>query len=337
VIRAVAAALVPVLAVSLAGTWTLSPPAALPARFALGDCRHVHLVDAETGRRIDGAEDVVLAPDGATLILSAQDRLDTSGSEGGLYAVSLFALGGGGDVAAEPLFAPRGWPEPFRPHGIAISPDGQRLAVINHVADDGGVVEVGTLGPDGWRPDRRIADPRLCRANDLDFDGAVQGAELLRVTLDRADCDTSLRDLAGGSGSVAMIRGEALAIERTGLDFPNGIEAGWVAETRAARLSGPEGTIPLPGGPDNLGLSEGRIVAALHTRLIRTGLYIRGWLPSSGSRIVAADPETGTVEVLFDDPEGTVFSGATVGVLAGDRLVAGSVRDSGLLYCEREG
>jgi hypothetical protein len=336
VIRVVAAALVPVLAVSLAGAWTLSPPVALPARFALGDCRQVHLVNAETGRRIAGAEDVVLAPDGATLILSAQDRLDTSPHEGGLYAVSLFALGGDGDVAAEPLLPPREWPEPFRPHGIAISADGQRLAVINHVSEGKGVIEVGTLGPDGWRPERRIADPRFCRANDLDF-GADGGAEVLRVTLDRADCDTSLRDLAGGSGSVALIRGEALTIERTGLDFPNGIEGGWVAETRASRLSGPNGTISLPGGPDNLGLSEGRIVAALHTRLIRTGLYIHGWLPSAGSRIVAADPETGAVEVLFDDPEGAVFSGATVGVVAGDRLIAGSVRDSGLLYCESGG
>ena len=334
-IRGVLAFLVPALAVALTATWVMRAPAPLPARFALEDCRRVDLLDDESGRRIAGVEDLVLAQGGATLILSAQDRLDTTRPEGGLYAVGLFGLGAGQGVRAQPLAAPR--EGNFRPHGIAISPDGRRLAVVNHLSDVIGVVEIGPLGPDGWRADRRISDPRLCRANDLDFAPAGDGVETLRVTIDRADCGTSIRDLAGDTGSVALIRGETMSIERTGLDFPNGILGGWVAETRGERLSGADGIIPLPGGPDNLKPSDGRIITALHPNLVRTGLYIHGWIPRVSSRIVSIDPGTGAVEILFDDPEGEVFSGATVGVLTGDRLIAGSVQDEGLLYCERPG
>lgn len=330
-IRVALAVSVPVLAVAITAVWLFSPPRPMPARFAAADCRHVELHDAESGRDITGAEDIVLAPDG-TLLFAAQDRLDTTGPEGGLYAVDLEDLGTATRAPARPLLGPRGEAGPFRPHGVGLSADGARLAVINHVTKTESVIEVGTLGPGGWRLDRRIADPRLCRANDVVF--APGAEEVLRVTLDRADCTMSLRDLIGHTGRIARVDGEGLQIERTGLHFPNGLVDDWVAETRGHRLTGPGGAIILPGGPDNLGLSWGRIVAALHPNLLRTGLYLAGWVDRLPSRIVAVDPETGAVEVLFDDPEGALFSGATVGVLTGDRLVAGSVRDAGILVCE---
>ena len=336
-IRSVLPVFVPCLAVALAAIWVLGPPRPLAARFRQADCRHIVLVDAETGRDVTGAEDIVLAPDGDTLIFAAQDRLQPEGRDGGLYAVRLWSLGGADDHApARPLLGPRAAVGPFRPHGIALSPDGTRLALVNRVAPGQAVIEVGTLGPDGWQSDRRIADPRLCRANDLEFDDAP-GPEALRVTIDRADCTTSLRDLVGGSGSIARIEGDGLVVERAGLNFPNGISGGWIAETRSQRLLGPAGSVRLPGGPDNIGTADGRLVAAVHPNLLRTGLYLAGWLDRLSSRIVAVEPRTGAVEVLYDDPEGAQFSGATVGVLAGDRLVAGSVRDAGLLYCEASG
>ena len=334
-IRALAAGVVPALAVVLVAVWVLMPPQPLAARFAAADCRRVALVDAATGRALRGAEDVVLAPDGDTLVLAAHDRLDPSGPDGALYAVSLWSLGAGATAPARPLLGRPPGAGPFRPHGIELSPDGTRLAVVNRPTAGEGAIEVGTLGPDGWRPDRVIRDGRLCRANDLAFD-PPSGAETLRVTLDRADCATSLRDLIGGSGGIARIEGDRLLVERTGLDFPNGITADWVAETRARRLLGPF-EIPLPGGPDNLVPAGDRLVTALHGNLVRTGLYLAGWLPRLSSRIVAVDTATGAVEVLFDDPSGALFSGATVGVLAGERLVAGSVRDFGLLFCEAPG
>lgn len=312
-------------------TLALRAQSPLPARFAPEHCRVVELVESEGDGSITGIEDLALLPDGDTLILSALDRRDPGAPDGGLYSVSLADLARADQVRARRLDGPHG--EPFRPHGIAVSADGRRLAVINHHSDSGGRVEIGELGPDGWRRDRAITDPRFCRANDLIFVDREE-AETLRVTIDRADCGTSIRDLIGGTGSIALIRGDHVEIEQEGLHFPNGITTGWVAETRANRLSGPGGVIDLPGGPDNLDQRDGRITAALHPNLLRTGLFIAGWTPRAGSRIVSVNPEARAVEVLFDDPKGALFSGATAAVLAGGRLVAGAARDSGLLYCE---
>lgn len=333
-IRFAAGALLPALLIAVAIAWALVTPARVPARFAPADCRQVGLVDDATGREIVGAEDIVLGPDGDTLILSALDRRDRARPDGGLYAVGLTELGAGPrNVPARPLVA--GHDGPFRPHGIALSPDGGRLAVVNHVSRTIGAIEVGTLDPEGWRPGRRIADPRLCRANDVAFGTAEDGTEVLRVTIDRAHCTVSARDLAGGTGSLAAIRDGDLEILRSGLDFPNGLAAGWVAETRGERLSRPGRAIAVPGGPDNLGVSGDRLIAALLPNLMRTWLDLDGGLVRSGSRIVAIDPATGAIETLYDDPRGEQYSGATVGVLAGDRLVAGSATARGVLYCRK--
>ena len=294
----------------------------------------IELAETDADEAITGVEDLALTPDGDRLILSAFDRRDPSRPDGGLYSVSLASLSGATRVTARRLDAAR--ERPFRPHGIALSTDGGRLAVINHHSDRVSSVEIGPLDTEGWAPDREIADPRFCRANDLIFVEKDEG-EALRVTIDRADCRVSIRDLIGGTGRVALIQGDRVKIEREGLHFPNGITRAWVAETRADRLasiSGTGGVIHLPGGPDNLDERDGRITAALHPHLLRTGLFIAGWLLSSGSRIVSINPESHEVETLFDDPEGTIFAGATVAVFTGGRLIAGAARDSGLLYCE---
>lgn len=311
----------------------LRTPSALPARFAPEDCLVVELAETDADDAITGIEDLALMPDGDRLVLSAFDRRDPSRPDGGLYSVSLASLSSATRATAKRLDAARA--QPFRPHGIAVSADGRRLAVINHHSSTSSV-EIGPLDTEGWAPDREIADPRFCRANDLVFVEAGED-EALRVTIDRADCRVSIRDLIGGTGSVALIRGDRIEIEEENLNFPNGIVEGWIAETRARRLSGAGGAddaIDLPGGPDNLDQRDGRITAALHPHLLRTGLFIAGWLPRAGSRIVSIDPESHEVETLFDDPEGIIFAGATAAVFTRGRLIAGAARDSGLLYCE---
>lgn len=318
------------LVIIIAAAMILRAPAALPAKFGPEDCRVIDLVESGGDGAITGIEDLLLLPDGDTLILSALDRRDPAGPDGGLYSVSMAELGGPSQLTAKRLDSPR--ESPFRPHGIAVNADGSRLAVINHDSDNAGSVEIGALGAEAWHPEREITDPRFCRSNDLIFGEA--GEETLRVTIDRADCQTSIRDLIGGTGSIALTRGDGVEIEQEGLNFPNGIVEGWVAETRARRLSGGTGQIDLPGGPDNLDFRDGRITAALHPHLLRTGLFIAGWWPRAGSRIASIDPGGGEVEILFDDPEGRRFAGATAAVFADGRLVAGAARDAGLLYCE---
>jgi hypothetical protein len=331
-----AAALVIVAGVEIT-SWLLSGTDALPARFGPEDCRRVALIDARTGWRISGGEDLALTRGGDEVIVSAHDRHDPARPDGGLYAVPIRDLAAAGPaeaVAARPLVDLAARDAPFRPHGIALSPDGERLALVNRVASREAVVEIGRLNGSGWRPEVVVRDPALCRANDLAFEDEA-GGDAIAVTIDRADCANSVRDLVPGTrtGSVARIEDGALRTVRTGLGFPNGIAAGGVAETRRDRLLRPDGTaVPLSGSPDNLTADGDALVVAVHTDLMRLWFHARGWVGSAPSRIVrvAADD---TVETLFDDPSGALFSGATVGLLAGGGLIAGAARDAGLLVC----
>lgn len=334
-IRALSAILVPPVAAMVPVVWLMMPPDRLPARFARADCHRVALIDPATGRTVTGAEDIALAPDGETLIVSAYDRIDPDRPDGNLYAVSALALDGGESVTAQPLVDRGALGEPLRPHGIALSRDGKRLAVINRVAPGEAEIEIGPLTADGWQPERRVTGERLCRANDLAFTGKEPDA--LEVSLDRADCTTSMRDLAPwtGTGRIARYDGDGLSIGETGFAFPNGVAGEWVAETRADRLVRRDGRpIALPGAPDNLTAVPGGLIVAVHPNLFRTWAYREGWAGDAPSRILRVDAESGAVEVLYDDPGGEQFSAATVGVLAGGRLIAGSVVDAGLLVCE---
>lgn len=314
-------------------TTASAPPAKLHARFDTQDCRRVALADSRTGGRIAGAEDIARSPDGAMLIVSAHDRLDPARPDGGLYAVRVDDLVSGTVAVVRPLVDIASRATPFRPHGIALSPDGRRLAVVNRIAERDAVIEIGRLTAWAWRPDTVVRDPRLCRANDLAFDSGGG----LTVAIDRADCAASVRDMlsATPTGSLGRIEGGRFRTVATGLHFPNGIALETVAETRAQRLLRPDGRwVALPGGPDNLAADGDALIVAAHPGLLRLWAYLNGWSDRAPSRIlrVTADDR---IELLFDDPAGALFSGATAGIMAGGLLVAGSARDSGLLVCGR--
>ena len=72
----------------------------------------------------------------------------------------------------------------------------------------------------------------------------------------------------------------------------------------------------------------------MHPSLYRLAAYRHGYFDTAPSRIVRVDLDR-KVEVLFDDPAGEVFSGASVAVMSGGTLVAGSMRDAGLLVCRK--
>jgi len=337
-----------IVVVSLPLFWLFRPVGPLPARFALEDCQRVVLADTGSGRPIVGIEDMALLPDGNTLILSAMDRLarerrPETAPEGGLFEVSLKRLAAG-EAWAAPIVRPGAIEGGLFPHGIAVSSDGERLAFINRGINRGrdGTVSIvgGTLRRGAFSLRATRTDPLFCRANDLAFFG--DGAMELRVTLDRSDCGLSWADLKPGSttGRVISVNLGGLAppkVEQTGLAFANGIAGLYVAETRASRLYHRlDRPVELPGGPDNLtwdGL--GGLIAALHPSLFRLAAYRYGYHDTAPSRIVRVDLDR-NVEVLFDDPAGEVFSGASVAVLSGGVLVAGSMRDAGLLVCRKD-
>jgi hypothetical protein len=329
--------------VSLPFFWLFRPVTGVPAFFALEDCQRVALTDTSSGREILGIEDMVRVPGSDTLILSAMDRLSharrpAKAPEGGLFEISLKRL-----AAGEPWATPIVWPGAIKgglfPHGVAVSSDGERLAFINRARDGKVSIIGGALRRGAFTVRVSRSEPEFCRANNLQFLG--DGAMSVQVTLDRGDCDIAWADLKPSSttGRVISINLAGLAplkVEETGLSFANGIAGLYVAETRASRLRHRlDQPLELPGGPDNLtwdGL--GGLIAAVHPSLFRLAAYRYGYHDTAPSRIVRVGLDR-TVEVQFDDPAGEMFSGASVAVSSGGVLVAGSMRDAGVLVCRK--
>jgi hypothetical protein len=329
--------------VSLPFFWLFRPVVGLPAYFALEDCRRVALTDTNSGQAIIGVEDMVLAPGGDRLILSAMDRLayarhPADAPKGGLYEVLLKRLAAG-EVWASPLVWPGAVEGGLYPHGVAVSDDGERLAFINRTRDGKVSIIGGPLRRRGFTVRNTRSEPEFCRANNLEFIG--EGAMHLRVTLDRGDCGIAWDDLKTNSttGRVISVNLAGLApleVEETGLSFANGIAGLYVAETRASRLRHRLGEpVELPGGPDNINWGGlGGLIAAVHPSLFRLAAYRYGYHDTAPSRIMRIDLER-NVETLFDDPAGALFSGASVAVYSDGVLVMGSMRDAGVLVCRK--
>lgn len=323
---------------TLLGLAAACAPAA-PGRIDPSDCRRVPLLDR--GRAVTGAEDMDLA--GGMLFVSAYDRpaaeaaaREPDGPEppaGGLYAVPVAALGGASRLGVTDLLAPA-LGRRARPHGLdaVTAPDGEPLIAV--------IVRDYARETDEWRMEGKLA-------------ALKPGEKAVEAPVD-ADANDVLATPGGVVLSYDGGRGLSPAgrVVRTGtpaerlggeFSFANGLvidRAGrtWVAETRGGRITEVESgrQIALPGGPDNLTLApDGRILAALHPSLIRYALHRFAWPGGerAATRIVAVDPESGAVEVLLDDPDGSVFSGATVAASAGGFLVLGAVREPGLLVC----
>lgn len=349
--RLVTAGVVLVLVLMLALFWLLQPVDPIDpddVRYTARDCRTVSLFDSETGREIVGIEDIIAEradveetadTDGLPdrLILSAHDRSDETLPSGGLYVVSVWALDSPTAIEVENIVNLAAREEHFRPHGIALNEDGDRLALVNRPTTGEASVEIGDYDGVEWYITRRLSGARVCRANDLDFVDLGTEVEAVQMTLDRAECSASYRDLIPGArtGRVALWEGTNFQIMKDRLSFPNGIDGAYISETRKNRVLRPTGEpIRMPGAPDNISRADDRhIVAALHPSLRRLWLYMNDVAEAAPSRIVRANLLTAEVEVLFDDPQGALFSAATSAVLIGDTLIAGSAHDSGLLVC----
>jgi hypothetical protein len=325
--------------------WFSRPVSGLPARFAIEDCQRIPLTSTGSGEPITGIEDIEMLPDGDTLILSAMDHLafsrqPSSAPEGGIYRAMASRLAAE-DRWATPMLGAGTVEGGLFPHGVAVSGDGERFAFINRRRDGEVAIVGGAIAAGGFSPSVTRAGKIFCRANDLAFDGG--GAMSLRVTLDRGDCGLAWADLKPDSMTGRVISMnlrdlEPPKVEETGLAFANGIAGMYVAETRGGRLYHQlDEPLELPGGPDNLNWdNSGGLIAALHPRLFRLAAYRFGYRDNAPSRIVRIDLDR-RVEVLFDDPGGELFSGATAAVMSEGVLVAGSVRDAGLLVCQKGG
>lgn len=326
-------------------------------------CRVVELIDAGSGAAVSGVEDIAWDPASRTLYVSAYDRLSVERADraasapepptGGLYALPQSALDGPVRVRVEDLIAPT-LGRPGRPHGLDVKPrpeGGVRIAAVNRafargpnqdwqvrpellILDAGGAAEPTLVA--------RVLSPELCRANDVAWTPEGRAA----VTLDRGVC-TRYGGATHGGGALAFVSEDgALDFAPAPASFPNGVAVAqdgiWIADTLGKRLTLADDArrIAMPGAPDNLSLdARGRIIAALHPSLARFTPYRFGWSlgAAAPSRVVRFDPRRGTLAVLYDDPDGGSFAGATAAVAAGDKLILGGVREQGILVCESAG
>ncbi|MEM9840279.1 MAG: hypothetical protein AAF830_14135 [Pseudomonadota bacterium] len=321
------------------------------ARFEVDECRTVALVDAETGALVVGAEDLAFPPTFTdTFYVSAYDRLKDE--PGGIYRLP-FPLTEHSEISATNLMPDA------RPHGIFVGFSSDLGAIVRvdgepHYTQ--GTFNASVELTDDYVMHRHYGSvdwsepfPLGCGANDVEADayGFVGGPFSVAVTFDAQQCQPSLfsRAFSKGTGSVARfnIDDGSRTVVKSGLALSNGIaEYGldtWVAEMRGRRVTalGRERSIDLPGAPDNLNASEEGIVAALQPSLWRFGLYRYGYAERAPTRIVLVDPETEEIELLFEDPNGRLLSGATAAVLRDDMLIASSVRGEALLVCENNG
>lgn len=303
------------------------------ARFSADDCRSAAVIDAVSAEPVFGIEDLAISFYSRAMALSAYDR--KADAEGGVYELSLPLPQD--DVLQATVSLPGAKSHGLASYGsyeaIVRTSTGVRLQSGIRVTE-GGVTSVR------WFPSVELP----CRANDI---SGVPGTHLTTfvVTVDGGACGDGplTRAFSGAEGSVIAIdqaKGTRQVLAE-GLAIPNGItfwsDGNWFAEMRRRRIVHLDSlrTINLPGAPDNLTTARDGIVAAVQPSLWRFGLYRYGYTERAATRIVLVNPDTRSVELLFDDPTGKLLSGATAALLTGDGvLIASSVGSDRLLICE---
>ncbi len=324
-------------------------------------CARLEFIDAETGWNVVGAEDVEVDYRENLLYISAYDRILTEQAlstgdvppTGAVYVVNFGDLQGP-VLQVRPMLSVAQKFSEVRPHGIGlIRHRAKRLMIVNreyqtpdHGLEAWFVVAEDVDDPVAEHPDT-ITDSfrtRLpARTNDIAYH--VYDAYF---TVDQEKTGWFAQATGAVNGSLWKLDSLEPKMLLDGFAFANGLVTGAddsliVAETRASELAVVDleknavtRRIKLPGGPDNLTRApDGSILAALHPSLFKLGLHRKFGAKHAPSRAVRVDPETGAWALLFDDPTGKVFTGATVAAEIDGKLVLGSATDRGLLVCER--
>ncbi len=328
------------------------------AQYGPDQCRRLAVIDTVTGDHLHGAEDFALDARRGRLFISAYDRRAVEKASrrrraaipsGGVYAVTLSDVfdPDAESVTASPLAAPGDVAGGLRPHGIAYDARNNELVFINRTYQRINnkwlmTPRLQRIGANGEMFVGAVRDAP-CAANDVlmteqqtftSFDhGACNwraGLEdifnLKRSGLVSDDGKSIFSDAAFANGLTQTKAGDiVMAATREKVLIIFSEQSGGVSE---------KARIAMPGGPDNLSISyDGGIVAAAHPSLWRLGLNRKLGVGKAPSRIVKADPETGAIKTLFDDPAGKLLSAATVAIETNEGLVAGSVTDKGILVC----
>ncbi len=327
-----------------------------PPAFSLDQCARVSLVDAASGAEVVGAEDFDIDRETGRLFISAYDRRKVERAakerapslpQGGVYAIDVAALlAGERTFTVQSLLDPEMLAGGLRPHGTSFDAGDGALSFVNRSYVREGrdwrlkpeIVTLNLAAPEDFKESEVE-----CAANDL----VSRGGRFL-VTLDHSGCGwrATMEDVFG-TRSGRVVDGEGATL-LSGIGFANGMAmtpdgAIVVAATReralfvasvAADGATITSTVKLAAAPDNLTLSdEGRIVAAVHPRLLAIGMQRKLGIGRSPSRAIEVDLESGDQTLLFDDPNGQLLSAVTAAIFTQGMLVMGSVSEAGLAVC----
>lgn len=329
----------------------------IPGEPLLTRCWTAELIDKDTGQKVVGAEDMDFDPVTGAIFISAYDRRAVAReiaagkvtTQGGIYALNVSDISGAAILPVRDLTRDYKTAHEFRPHGIAFARDGEAplVVAINRLYANG----KGAPVLDTAFEEFRFSDSGMAHAATRRVEGVCDPYDIAATgggeALGFAFTDVARRCQGGWfttAGSVwAGLDGMAARIAE-GLSFPNGIVADggnlFVAETRSHALVkiGPDGTrttFSLPVGPDNItdGGARGILIAGF-PNLLDYYFYLQGWLgvgksPSAAYRF---DHEKQELRLLFKD-DGSLISGATVALRAGDYLLLGAAWDDHIALC----
>lgn len=306
-------------------------------------------------RGVAGPEDMLYdAPDNAVFISSTDWRARTTypSAKDGIYLYRP-----GKDGAA---FRLSGTPADFHPHGISLFRDADgtlTLMAVNHPAHGNSAIDifdVTGLSSSGvaLRERESIGGDLLISPNDV----VAVDKNRFYASNDRTSKTAFGKWLEAWlilpRANVVYFDGSTFRIVADGLHFANGINKSadglhiYVAETTGREIqtyarnafSGEltyVNSLPIASGLDNVDVeADGRLLVAGHPKLFAFLAYASDPSKPSPSQIfkVSVDPQGLPREAML------VFSGneiaaASVGILARDRLLIGSVLDPKILSC----
>lgn len=312
-----------------------------------------------------GAEDFAFDRETGLLYVSSDDRRAQQRGErvrGAIYGLPFASL----ETIAARQDLTGGAPAAFHPHGLSlhVAPDGRRtLFVVNHPQGRGGaapsVVEIFDVGADGALLHRRTADlGPATRPNDV----LGVGPDAFYVTNEsRLPAGSAQEALAAmldtdRSGGVVYVDASGARDVASGFGFANSLALSpdgatlYVTDTIGRRVMvygrdaatgalTPRPAIFVGTGVDNIDVEpDGRIWIASHPKLFTFALgHARANNPTPApSQVIILEPDPSGQggkgdQVLLST--GEAFSGASVAVREGGRMVLGSVFEPGVQVC----
>ena len=308
--------------------------------------RSINLMGAPyvlSGEKYLGVEDIAVSPEGHAFF--SQQLYGHHSQPGTLMSWDL----GAAQLGNEPSVLQTGYQGPFHPHGLALTPKGTRLLVVNHRSDDEDTVEI--FSRDGLKLTHEGSIPCAANANDL----VAVDEERFYLTIDHGSTSAigkSLEDYSRiAKGRIDFFDGKSFVPVAHGVAYANGLVVSRdgkmllvaaMLERRVRRFARDPATsalseiapIELDFAPDNVAWAEsGSLFAAGHPKLLKlSGMRKRleNRSPSRICEILNPISDQPIQKTIYED-DGSAFAATSVLVEWNHIRIAGSVFDHRIL------